>query len=179
MRAVAGKLICSAITWPRSLFTSADAAGATVDIHTSSCTPLVQLSSDPSVTNRSGPASNSLPTFGLPICHSSIFFIYVIFRQSLCSDFRFQEGSGFAHALPTQPSIHCFWRVEKQNIVVIDPTSLHTPPPPVVVGWLVHFARHQDDELHKVRSDSVAHAQDRTGHDGRVAVGSAHGGGEI
>ena len=32
---------CRAVTWPRSLSVSLDAAGATLDIHTSSCTPLV------------------------------------------------------------------------------------------------------------------------------------------
>ena len=37
---------CSAVTWPSSFFASVDAAGATVDIRTSSCTPLVQFSSD-------------------------------------------------------------------------------------------------------------------------------------
>ena len=41
---------CSAVTWPRSLFASVDA----VDIHTSSCTPLVQLGSVLSVPNHSG-----------------------------------------------------------------------------------------------------------------------------
>ena len=70
-RSVLAKLLqgsfCSAVAWPRSLFASADAAGATVDIHTSSGTPLVQLSSDLSVRNHSGHACNSLPTFGLPV----------------------------------------------------------------------------------------------------------------
>ena len=59
--------LCSTCTWLRSLFTSADAAGATVDIHTSSCTPLVQLSSDLSVPNHSGHARHRLPTFCSPI----------------------------------------------------------------------------------------------------------------
>ena len=65
---------CSVVAWPRSLFASADAAGATVDIYTSSCTPLVQLSSGLNVPNHSGHARNSLPVFSLPIkgaalCH--------------------------------------------------------------------------------------------------------------
>ena len=74
LQAVAGKLL-QPVMWPRSLFTSADAAGATVDIRTLSCAPLVQLNSDLSVPNHSRYARNRLPTFGLPIkgaalCHS-------------------------------------------------------------------------------------------------------------
>ena len=69
---------CSVVTWPRSLVVCVDAAGAFTDIHTSCCTPLVQLSLDLSVLNHSGRARNSLLNFGLTIkcaalCHSSIF----------------------------------------------------------------------------------------------------------
>ena len=55
--------ICSAVTWPRSPFASVDAAGATVKFHTSSCTPLVQLSLDLSVPNHSEHGRNSFPHF--------------------------------------------------------------------------------------------------------------------
>ena len=41
LQAFAGKLLQR--RWPRSLVASADAADATVDIHTSSCAPLIQL----------------------------------------------------------------------------------------------------------------------------------------
>ena len=43
----------SAVMWPRNLFASVDATGPTVDIHTSSCTPLVQLGSNLGVPNHS------------------------------------------------------------------------------------------------------------------------------
>ena len=66
----------SAVTWTRSLFSTVNAAGVNVDIRTSSCTSLVQLSSDPSVHSHSRHACNSFPTFGLSIkgaalCHRS------------------------------------------------------------------------------------------------------------
>ena len=77
--AIVGKLK-SPVTWPRSLFASVDAAGAAEDIHTSSCTPLVQLSLDVNAQNHSGHTLNSLPTFGFPIkgaalCHNIFFWI--------------------------------------------------------------------------------------------------------
>ena len=80
LQAVAGKLL-QRCPWPRSLFAFVDAAGVFVDIHTSSCTPLVQLSSDLSVPNYSGHVRNSLPTFGLPLkgqvlCHSICFMLH-------------------------------------------------------------------------------------------------------
>ena len=37
------KSFYSAVTWPRSLFASVEAAGATADIHTSNCTPLASI----------------------------------------------------------------------------------------------------------------------------------------
>ena len=59
--AASGFAFCSGFTWPRSLFISVDAAGATVDIHPSSCTRLVQLRLDLSVPNHSSHERNSLP----------------------------------------------------------------------------------------------------------------------
>ena len=49
---------CIAVVWPRSLFASVDAVGAT------SCHLLVPLSSDLSMPHHSGHARNGLPTFG-------------------------------------------------------------------------------------------------------------------
>ena len=74
---------CSKVTWPRSLFASVDAAGATVDVHASSCAPLTQLSSDLNTPNHCDCeyVLNSSPVFGLPIevtalCHSTLVFIF-------------------------------------------------------------------------------------------------------
>ena len=42
---------CSAVTWPRSLFASVDASGATVDIHTSTLHTLCSTQFGPERTN--------------------------------------------------------------------------------------------------------------------------------
>ena len=66
LQAVAGKLLQRSHVAQESL-AFVDAAGASVDIHTLSCTPLIQPSSNLSVPNHSWYARNSFPTTPRPV----------------------------------------------------------------------------------------------------------------
>ena len=108
---------CSAVTWPRSLFAFVDAAGATIDTHTSSFTPLVQLSSDLGVPNHSGCARNILSTFSMPIKGATLCPARPLVTRNSYSVTKVSCDARLVTLLPKK-------RPEKPNVFVGDSSKL-------------------------------------------------------